>query len=162
MRPKTAAPYLAVVFILTVIIVTGPLFQEYQFGNAATGAIADGSANVTIIDAPTADGVSLTKGAFGSGRYILRAPSIVVDVSNVTGRPMLTYKVEATNLGFSRSAYIVLGPDKTGRHEITFKEETFAPARVTNDSYIVELSIVLRASGKRTLYSENVTVPVEG
>ena len=160
MRPSTLAPYFAVTFILTILVTSGPLIQGYSTGQDNSEAIAGGSADVKLVKPPSADEVSLEKGAYGSERYILRAPSVTVDVANVTGRPILTYKVEATELGFSRSEYTVLGPNKAGQHEITFSEETFAPSRVTNESYVVELHVKLRASGTRTLFSENVTVPV--
>lgn len=162
MRPSTLGPYLVIAFILTIVVLTGPLLQGLIQNHENNNPIAGGSADVTIVEPPTADGVSLKKGAYGSNRYILRAPPLVVDVANVSGRPMLTYKVEATYLGFSRSEIMFLSSDTTGRQKIKFSEKTFASSRVQNGSYVVELSVTLRASGERKLYSKNVTVPVDG
>lgn len=160
MRPAVAMPYAVVIVIILAILLTGPLMVGPQSPDYADEPVGGGSADVTIIS-PPANGLSIQKSQFGGERYVLRAPSVTVDVANVTGRPMLTYKVQATNLGFSRSEILFLSPEVSGTQKITFSEETFAPSRVTKDSYQVELFVVLRASGEETLYYENVTVQVE-
>lgn len=154
-------PLLAVVFILSSALLFGPLSPlSNQDSDSASEGIASGTANVTI-STPPPTSLNLVEGRFDSGQYVLHIPATVVHIHSVEGRPLLTYKVELTKLGHSQSTIAELQNGSEGSLRISPEPISISAERVQNDTYTAELSIVLRASGKQTLYRENVTVNVE-
>lgn len=154
------APLVAVVFILSSVILFGPLvgLQSPDPPSERAG-LANGSANVTILKQPPSS-LELERGRYSSGQYVLRVPSAVVSVDSVSGQPLLTYKVQLTELGYAQSTIAELSPETDGRITLSPKPISIDAERVENDTYIAELSIILRASGKQILYRNNVTVHV--
>lgn len=154
-------PLFAILFILSSILLFGPLSPVYSHGPArADSGIGVGSANATVLKPPP-ESLTLEAGQYNSGQFVLRVPSAMVSVDSVTGQPLLTYKAQLTELGYAQSTIAELSPESEGEVTLSPKPITIDAERVQNDTYAAELSIVLRASGKQTLYRENVTVNVE-
>lgn len=156
------APLVAVAVILSALLAFGPLspFSNNQVLQQPDAGVASGSADVTIEQKPPA-ALNLTRERLSAGRYILHVPETVVTVQNVSGRPLLTYKVQLTKLGHSQLSIAELNSGSEGRLSLQLQPMTVNPDRVRNDTYTAEVSIILRASGKHVIYQENVTVHVK-
>lgn len=156
------APWLAALLIVAGLIATGPLVTGSGLAGSGESQkqLAVGGANVTLINTPYST-VLLEKGRFGSEEYTLRVPDATVNVDSVSGDPLLTYKIQMTELGYAKSSIHFLNPSSEGQLTLSIPPTSIDSERIQNDTYTAELSIVLRASGKQTLYQENVTVHVE-
>ena len=62
--------------VVVAAVALGPL--------GVTSQPAEDSATVSVVSAPS-DGLTLEPGRFGSGRYHVEAPPVVVDVADVSG-----------------------------------------------------------------------------
>ncbi|WP_254831667.1 hypothetical protein [Haloglomus salinum] len=123
-------------------------------------AYATGDMDATVLDTPeTARLDRYTEN--GTDRYRLVVPDATVDVANVSGRPVLTYKLRIDGVGHTRGTAHVLSAAQEGPFRTGLEPSTLAADRVTNGSYAADLSLVVRSDrGTRRLHASNVTVRV--
>lgn len=162
MRSHNILPVLVGIFVITGTIASGPIFSAHeQTKNAdADQRVAGGEAEVSIAEAPTGS-IRIRKSGYGSNVYILNVPSSVLVVSNVSGRPLLSFKAQIVDLGYAQTEIAILQPGMNDKVKLAFGNIVFSENRVKEDSYTVELSIVLRASGKETIFYRNETIQVQ-
>lgn len=155
--------YAAVGCILAVTLVSGPLVPAVDFTRAAPeqGTIGEGNATVEVVSAP--DRARLARGSYGSGSYYLRVPDATVRLTDVTGQPMLVYKLRLPSEGYTRATTHFVSAAQAGPYALSLDRDSWMPEDVERDRYEGELLIHLRnGDGDRTVYRGNVTVEVEG
>lgn len=148
--------------IVALTLLTGPLIGIFSVpaeGGLGGEGLATGNATLSEIRFP--EDPTITAGQYEAGQYVLRTGDVGVRVSNVTGRPLLSYKLEVEGLDYTRSSLIVLEPGMEGPRSIQLARATLAASAVDRDSYPGELRLILRGDGSdREIAATNVTVTV--
>jgi hypothetical protein len=123
-------------------------------------AYATGGMDATVLEAP--ETVQLDRYTEnGTDRYRLVVPDAAVGVANVTGRPVLTYKLRIDGIGHTRGTAHVLSTAQEGTFRTSLEPSTLAADRITNDHYTGDLTLVVRSDqGTRRVHEANVTVEV--
>lgn len=115
-----------------------------------------GSVSATVADTPTR--VTLEATDFGAG-YDLRGPPVTVTLSEVAGRPYLSYTVAVPALGHQTTSLTVVEAD--GRIRLTMNPSTLSEGAVDADSYEGRLAIhAIDDDGRRVVAETEVTVEV--
>jgi hypothetical protein len=110
------ASYVVVALVLLAPVVAGPGGTPTELG--------DGTADVAIIS-PTDERLSVEPGRFGTAAPYLRLPDLVVDVSNLTGRPRALYAVEVPALDVDQTETRLIRDE--GRLTIHMPDRAFQP-----------------------------------
>lgn len=153
-----------VVVILATAVVAGPLVPgaNISMDSRAEDRLhcgPNGSANVSVGDVPV-DGFSLDRQRFGVETYRLSIPEIPATVETFDGCPVVIYELEVPDLDYvTVSRYY---PTDHGGTSLTLSivGGTFEPDRIANDSYEATISVHVEGDERRTVYRQNVTVPV--
>jgi hypothetical protein len=162
MERSRAAVYATAAVIVLVTVASGPLVGAVTVpeGGVSGPAPGTGSATVSVVSMP--DRATLEPGQYGTDVYYLEVPDAAVDVSAVTGQPVLTYSLSVPELK-SRSSVFFLRPGEQGRTELSMDRLSFDPGAVDRERYTGQLRLVLRGSGgETTLYREPVVIEVTG
>lgn len=162
MDPERLAVVGVVATVLVVSLLSGPLVAGVDLSPTPTDDGAPpqtGNATVEVLSTP--DSVRLEKGSFGSDApYTLVVPDATVRISNVTGGPLLVYKLRIPDLGYSRGTTHFLDASSAGTRSVGL-EQTTVDENLSKDQYRGELLLLLRGDGpERTLHRDNVTVEV--
>lgn len=151
----------AVVVLLTLL--TGPAIgviavpSDEGLGGAG---LATGNATLTEVEFPADP--TLSAGQYEAGQFVLRTGDVGIRVANVTGRPLLTYKLDVHGLDYTRSSLTVLEPGMAGRRSIQLSTDTLPAEAVNRGAYPGELRLILRGDGPdREIAARNVTVTVQ-
>lgn len=139
--------------IVAAAVAVGP------FGIVAEQPPAEDSADVTVESAPT-DTIALERGRFGSGRYHIDAPPVVVTVANVTGAPTLRYTIDIPAEGLVVTSHYDLA-GRRGRLRMGPSTEIISPDRISQRRYNATVSVWLRTGTyERALVQREITVEV--
>lgn len=152
-----------VLTILVASVLSGPLVAGVDFTptpDDAGPAPQTGNATVEVVSVP--ETASLEKGAFKSDApYTLLVPDATVRLSDVTGGPLLVYKIRIPELGYSRGTTHFLDSSMHGQRSIGV-DQTTLQEEFSQDQYRGEILLLLRGDGaERTIYHGNVTVEVQ-
>lgn len=123
---------LVIGLIVVLLIAAGP-----SWGKSPT--LGDGTANITIVapaELEPGTGMSAitlrtTPGRFGAAPTYLRTPTLVVDVTSLTGRPKLVYRVEIPEISVQTQAEHLL--TSTGRVVVGMNDVAFPSAGYQSD-----------------------------
>jgi len=162
MERSRAAVYAVVAVIVLVTVASGPLVGAVTVpeGGVSGPAPGTGTATVSVVSVP--DRATLEPGAYDTDVSYLEVPDAVVDVSGVTGKPVLTYSLSVPELR-SRSSVFFLEPGAEGRTELSMDRLSFDPGAVDRERYTGQLRLVMRGSGgERTLYEGPIVIEVGG
>lgn len=144
-------------------LLTGPAigFFDVRPANSFTSdELGTGEASVTAVEFP--GNPTLSDGTGDSNQYVLRTGDVEVNVANVTGQPMLVYKLEIHGMGYTKSSLTVLDTGMSGPQAIQLSRATIHRETVTAETYPSELRLVFRGDGPdRVVGSTNVTVQVD-
>jgi hypothetical protein len=123
-------------------------------------AYATGGLDATVLETP--ETVQLDRYTEnGTARYRLLVPPATVGVANVSGRPVLTYKLRIGGIGHTRGTAHVLSEAQEGEFRTTLDASTLAAERIENDSYAGDLTLVVRSErGAQRIHEKTVTVRV--
>jgi hypothetical protein len=162
MRTERVSVGLVVAAILVASLLSGPLVAGVDLSTTADDdgpAPETGNATVDLVDVPGT--ATLEKGSFGADApYALTVPDATVRLSNVTGGPLLVYKLRIPELGYTRGTTLFLDGSMAGQRSVTL-ERTTVEKDLQRDRYRGELLLLFRGDGpERTLYRGNVTVEV--
>ncbi len=150
------------VIIGLVTVATGPIVGAIQVpepGLEGYSQIGGGSANVTVVDAPSQ--ARLAEGGYSDLRY-LTVPDTELEISNVTGSPLLVYSLDIDDLGYSRSSTHVITSRTEGPYSLSLERDALDRSELDRQQYEGTLQIRLQASGpSRTIYEQPITVVVE-
>ncbi|MEF8776736.1 MAG: hypothetical protein V5A43_09585 [Haloarculaceae archaeon] len=151
----------AIVVVCTLL--TGPhvgIIGVQADGGLGGDDLATGNATLTEVDFP--ENPTISAAQYDAGQFILRTGDVGIRVSNVTGRPLLVYKLDIRGLDYTRSSLTVLDPGRAGRRSIQLTRVTLSADAVEGDSYPGELRLILRGDGPdREIATRNVTVTVQ-
>jgi hypothetical protein len=167
MTSERQAVWTVVAVIIAGALLSGPmvagvdLSPEAEAGAETGPAPGTGTATVEVVTAPEV--ATLRKGSFGADApYTLRVPDATIRLSNVTGGPLLVYKLRIRGLGYSRGTTHFLDEAAAGQRSVSLKKTTL-DTTPTQEQYQAELLLLLRGDGpERTLYRGTVTVEVGG
>lgn len=160
MDRSTGATYGTVALILAVTLLSGPVAGVLDLTTPrvdASGA-GEGTASIDEVDAPTT--ATFDRG-YRSESYYLKVPDARVHVAEVTGRPLLAYRLDVHAMNYSRTTTHFLEPGDDGWIALSISRDTFAGDGVTREGYEGSLSIAVRGSGEETVvYSEEIAIEV--
>ena len=164
--PDRWAVYAVIGVLLLAPVLSGPLVGAVDLsvdrpspGYTPDENLGDGRVNLTVLGMP--DRVSLVRGDYGNDAYRLRIPPAVVDLRDVRGHPILTYKIRIEGLDFIRISPSFLSPSDGGRLELTIDGSEYAPERINGSvEYTARLKLLKRENGTKTVL-RNATVPIE-
>lgn len=167
MDPVHSLPALSAGVIVIVAVLSGP-FGVFDLTTADAPCDEDvfpGTGNATVDVEDTPNTATLTKSRFGAEVYRLEVPPTTVNVSDVRGRPTLSYRIRIFALNTELGSTTILSSCMTGERELTMNAVTFEPDRIQNDSYDARLFVVYRGTEngqpvERELLAQNVTVEV--
>jgi len=108
-------------------------------------------------DAVGAERATLTAGRFGAGEYTLRVPDATVAITAVEGRPLLVYRLEIDERGYTRSTTHFLSTESVGSYAASMSDDTFPPDTVNRTSYEGRLQVVVRANDTSRVVAERST-----
>lgn len=121
------ASVLVVAVLLAGLAMAGP-------GWSATDELGDGTADVRVVEpvwlqqgADRAAELRTTPGRFGSAATYIRTPSLVVDVTDVTGRPELYYDLSVPALDVD-PAPVTRRPTGPGRYRLPHDDVAIPPS----------------------------------
>lgn len=154
-------PHLTVGVILLGSLLSGPMVGAVDLSSEDARTIAgNGSVHVEVTSVPE-DG-RLAPARYATTGYVLSLPPATVDVSNLSGNPMVVYKLRIPELGYVAGTTHVLNERFTGRQTLTFDEAVLNRSALRYDTYRGELLILKRVHERDTvLYRGNVTLRVE-
>lgn len=148
---------LTVLVVLTVVLVSGPLVGV----SLTDGDAADGEpSHVTVSVDSVPERATLAPNRHNDELYHLRADSVHITATNVSGRPTVIYRLEVPALNHTRSTGMFI--PESGSYEVGFDPSNIEAERVEKDRY--EGIIVVKAfdaDGDRVLVNRSVTVEVE-
>jgi hypothetical protein len=123
-------------------------------------AYATGGVDATVLETP--DTVRLDRYTEnGTPRYRLLVPPATVGVANVSGRPVLTYKLRIADIGHTRGTAHVLSEAQEGAFRTTLDASTLAAERIESGPYTADLVLVVRSDrGARRIHTSTVSVRV--
>jgi hypothetical protein len=154
----SSVPYVAAAVILLGTLASGPLALADRPADQTTEV---GAGSVTVSEVTLPESADLRQGRYGEDSFYLRVPDATIRFEGVAGRPVLTYKLEIPDLGYSRETAFFLGPDTGDRMELSLERDQIAPDRIENDSYAGTLRVVERAGNEsRVVAKRNITVEV--
>lgn len=159
MNTERVVVYGVVGLIFATTLASGPLVGAIDLTTTESTSIGEGNATVGAVSLPTSG--EIASGRYGSGQYYLRVPDATVDVVNVTGTPLLAYKVEIGEMGYSRTTTHFLSASNTGSYTLSIEQDSIDADKVENETYDGQLSVFLRSSeSERQLATRNITVGV--
>lgn len=161
MDPERLAVVGAVATVFAVSVLSGPLVAGVDLSPTPDSGPPPQTGNATVEVLDTPDTARLEKGSFGADApYTLTVPDATVRLSNVTGGPLLVYKLRIPELGYTRGTTLFLDSSSTGTRSVEL-EQTTVDKDLSEDRYRGELLLLLRGDGpQRTLSRGNVTVEV--
>jgi hypothetical protein len=157
MRTDRVVVGVVAVCIVGLTLATGPV-GLLDIGTSTGGLDDPGSGTATIEVLSEPDGVTLEPSDDGQNLLHLSVPATLVDVSNVTGNPILSYQVRLNGAGLSTDTIAFLGDQGPGELEMSFDRRTYQPYEVQNVTD-ADLTLRIRSAETETIFEK--TVPVE-
>lgn len=168
MDPIQSLPALSVGAIILVAVVSGPfgVVDLTPPPSPCNEDVFPGYGNATVEVENHPNSATLSKSRFGTEVYRLEVPPATVNVTDVRGRPTLSYRIRILGLNTELGSTTILSSCRTGQQQLTMDSVTFRPDQVQNDSYDARLFVVYRATEdgekvERELLVKNVTVEVQ-
>ena len=111
------------------------------------------------------DRATLSRSEFGADVWRLDIPPARVNVTDIEGRPTVSYRIQIPELGRTAGIRTVFSHCTTGRVPLRIDQPTFQPETVDNETYDATLFVTYRGTEngtkvERTLAERNVTVVV--
>lgn len=166
MDAASALPSLTLAAIAVVAVLSGPVGPlDLTAADDCDEAIFPGEGNATVAVTDLPDRATLSESEFGAEVWRLDVPAATVNVSDVVGRPTVSYRLSIRDLGRTVGTTTVLSRCSTGMVRVAIDRSTFEPDRIENENYDGTLYVVYRGSEngtdvERTLVERNVTVEV--
>lgn len=158
MEASTVVSLVAVAVVLAALALTSPAVGPIDARGDAQ-SLGDGTASVDNV-ALEHDPV-ISPGRFGTDVAYLRVPDVTVQLSSVTGRSRVVYRVAVPALDFDRVADRPLAPDDGSARTVGMSDRAFAPETIRRDAYVATLTVRVQSfAADTTHYRSNVTVEV--
>ena len=161
MDADRAVVWAVVALVVMTTIASGPLVGAVNLTQEREST-AYGQGSVTVDNATLPANATLSAGRFGAGEYTLRVPDAAVGIAGVEGRPLLVYKIDIPERGYSRSSTHFLSTDSVGSFAASIADDSVAPDTVNRSAYDAELRLLVRANDtSRVVAERSITVEVE-
>jgi hypothetical protein len=156
-----AAPLGAVGVILVLTLSSGPAgVVDFTTERDVTAGLGQGELVGSSVDVPSR--AALQQGGYGSQSYYLQVPDATLTVDRVAGRPVVSYKINIPELGYSRETAHFLSAEMGPHITLSVEKDTLRPDDVQQDEYDGELVVIERIDHNSTvLERRNVTVEVQ-
>lgn len=148
--------------LLLMTVASGPLVgleltsEEREF-DPGTGDI-----DVTVESVP--DAGTLERASHGAGVFHVRVDPVRLQIHEITGQPMVSYRLSVPELDHTRTSVHFLDPQRTGAYDLTLDPSPLEPDRIDEDvdSYDATLSVVVRDDdGERVVAEADFEVGVQ-
>jgi len=159
MRIAAVAVYATVAVIVGLTLVSGPpIGVEFTRESDDLSGLGTGNVSVDRVEAP---GTAELAAESGSGAYYLEVPDAVINVTGISGRPIVAYRLEIRALGYARATSHFLDESRVGPVRLSVERDTLSPESVETERYDGTLSIVARYNEtERVLYRDSIAVDV--
>ncbi|WP_153952584.1 hypothetical protein [Halosegnis longus] len=168
MDTARVAPVAVVAVVALTALVSGPAtpLDLTPDTNPCEGDVRTQVGNATVEVRSLPDRATLTQAGYGARVWSLSVPPAVVNVSDVDGRPTLSYRIFLPELGRQVGSRTVVNRCTTGRLSLAVGDSTFDPDEVTPGEYNATVSVVYRGTDggqqvERTLAERTITVVAE-
>lgn len=166
MDPLRLLPGLTVSLVLLVSLISGPLVGAVDFSRDRETGLdpgfvpGEGHASVDVVSVP--DRGRLVPARFAANGYWVRVPNATVDVSNLTGYPMVVYKVRIPALTYVAGTTHVFYEEYTGVQTLSMDRLTVNSTGLPRGHhYDAELLIIKREYERdEILYHGNISLAV--
>lgn len=163
--PATTLAVIAVVALLSGPVGPLDLTTAPTCGEATGEGAFPGTGNATVTPVSVPDRATISKSSFGAAVWRLEVPPATVNVSDVSGRPTVSYRIGIPELGRTVGTTAVLNRCTTGEQRLALDRSTFEPDRIDADRYDATIYVVYRGTAngtdvEETLVVKNVTVEV--
>lgn len=147
--------------IVATAVISGPLIHGVDFTPQSEGlSPGSGTAEITVKSVP--DTATITRSTSRNGEYVLQIPDSTVVVQNVSGTPLLVYKIQIRELGHTRGTTVFLNSSMTGRQALTLDSSYFDESEISKSEYEGTITILLRSdAGEQQLHHGNVSIEVQ-
>lgn len=109
--------------VLATVLVLLPMVL-FGVTQPAPVPLGDGTASIEVVS-PDENSLRIDRGRFGSGAVYLRLPDLVVEASDVTGRPRVVYTIAVPRLDLDRQRTQLLR--ETGRVRVHMSDRAYPP-----------------------------------
>lgn len=161
MQPGRLTVYAVAGFVALVALLTGPHVGVLGIPEGGLGGAVDpgtGTASVEVLSGPEV--ATLEPETYGDVHY-LRIPDATVDVSSVSGAPLLTLSLDIPELGFQRSTVFTIARGGQRTRSYGVSRVAIESNRIDRRTYEGQLRIVLQDDrGRTVLYEEPITIRV--
>lgn len=160
-------PAVSALLIITTAILAGPVLsipgEPTESACSADVFPGNGNASVSVIDLPKT--ATIEQSRFGAEVWRLKVPNAHVNVTDIEGRPLITYKIILHELRQTTGSSVTLNHCQNTTN-LSIMEATFAPNEITRKSYNATLKVIYRGmeSGETVeteLATKNITVQVK-
>lgn len=166
MEPHRIAVYATVAVVVGVAIASGPLVGAVDLtresadpgDGADAGVPGEGSVDVAVESLP--ETARLDRGEYGAAAYTLRVPDAHVRLSNVTGQPLVVYKIQLSALGYTAGTVHFVTAEHAGPFRLQLESDTVPPDGIDRDRYEGRLTVLVRGDGERIVERRSITVRV--
>lgn len=163
MELQSALTWGTTVSILLVVILSGPLVPMVDLTSEQGDDDAQArpaNASVTVLEVPL-EGYTIESQRYEAdpGLYM---PPAVVRIDNVTGDPVLVYKLAVPDVGVvAATVYFISETNENARLTLDTLPAAVDRNRISRDTYPGRVTLRVRGEfGARVIYAENVTVTV--
>lgn len=161
-------PALSIGCIVVVVLLSGP-YGVVDFTpdtHACAEDVFPGRGNASVDVRHSPDAATLARSRFGAAVYRLQVPPARVIISDVAGRPVLSYRLRIDDLATEVGSTVVLSTCTEGERDLTIQQASFEPHEVQQNRYDATLFVVYHGiedgqKFERALVTKNVTVEVE-
>lgn len=164
MDATRTAVWMTVGVVVGAAFVSGPLLGSVDLTSSERGerlfCEPSGTLDATVERVPT-DSLAIESGRFGTDQHALVGDGVRLRVANVTGCIVVSYSLEIEALGFSSVTHNYVTAESNGVQHLAAVGGIFDSERITEASYDATVTIDVRGQTNRTVYRENVTIPVE-
>ena len=146
--------------ILVVSLFSGPLVGAVDLSPPdPLEAPGDGSADIDVVSVPVEG--RLDPAGYSDNKYVQSLPPATVEVSNLSGNPMVIYKLRVREVGYVASTTHFLDGEPEGQQTLTMEGAVLNRTSLPRETYRGELLVIKRVHERDTvLYRGNVTLRV--
>lgn len=152
---KGILPILCLI-VLSTAVASGPLVSGVDLTSETDPAPATGHATITDVTLPEQATLSTSP---KNDSYTIRVPNATARIDNVSGQPLLIYKIRILSLSYVRGTTHFVDESWSGKNRIPLREGTFTHSGMVDSRHQAVVSLVIRDDrGERVLKSRRVPV----
>ena len=153
-------PVFTIVIILLLSLLFGPLVGAVDLSPSKPISVpGHGSVDVDVVSVPVEG--RLDPAGYSENKYVLSLGAATVEISNLSGNPMVIYKLRVREVGYVASTTHFFGGEPEGQQTLTLEGAVLKRTSLPRETYRGELLVIKRVHERDTvLYRGNVTLRV--